>query len=178
MAERESLTACYVRQILDYNPDTGVFTWRERPCEHFKTMRACSTWNSRYAGTVAGTLDGKGYYQIGINQKLYRTHRLAWLWMTDSWPKDKIDHRDTCRSNNRWVNLREATQGQNLANMNLSRRNKSGFKGVSWKSSARKWQVFIQGCYLGLFDEDKLEDAATAYAKAASEFYGEFSRIG
>ncbi len=180
MAEREALTADYVRSILDYNPETGVFTWRSRPRDHFKTKRAYSIWNARFALKMAGSSDTK-YWQILINCHKYRAHRLAWLYMTGEWPKKRIDHRDTDPSNNRWINLREATNSENGSNRPTPSNNTSGYKGVSWRRDMGKWQVQIakSGKYfhIGYFDEDKLSNAAAAYANAAKDLHGEFAKV-
>jgi len=177
MAEREALTADYVRSILHYAPETGVFTWRERPCEHFATLNACGVWNSRCAGKTAGNID-RGYVQITIDGRPYRAHRLAWLYMTGEWPINDIDHASLDRSDNRFANLREATRSQNGANRRAMSNNTSGVKGVSWHASTRKWQARIQVAGkskpLGYFDD--LEAAAAAYERAAHETFGEFAR--
>jgi hypothetical protein len=98
--------------------------------------------------------------------------------MTGSWPVKKIDHRDTNRGNNRWLNLREATNSENGCNRAAPSSNTSGSKGVSWYSPRGKWRAAItvhgrQRC-IGYFD--KKEDAAAAYQKAAISHHGEFCR--
>jgi len=99
-------------------------------------------------------------------------------WMTGEWPKDKIDHRDTVRSNNRWSNLREATQADNLHNTGDYATNTSGRKGVSWCKSKYKWRSSImdRGRYMHLGYFDNIENAAAAYERAARELHGEFAR--
>jgi hypothetical protein len=180
MAEREALTAAYVRSILHYDPETGVFTWRERPREHFKTKRAHSVWNARYAHKVSGCLDNLCYWNIRINGRAHKSHRLAWLWMTGEWPKADIDHIGGDPLNNSWNNLRDAARSENMHNTCAYSNNTSGRKGVSWNSYAGKWRVQImkdgKRSHIGYFDEDKLEDAAGAYNKAARELHGKFAR--
>jgi hypothetical protein len=172
MAEREALTAEYVRSILDYNPETGVFTWRWR-------SDAQTRWNTHYAEQVAGSKNSNGYIIIHIGDRRYRAHRLAWLIATNAWPKNLIDHIDMDRSNNRLSNLREATHSQNKANRCKPSHNKSGYKGVSWSRTTNKWlaQIVVDGRPIPLGRFDDVEEAAMAYAKAAREIYGEFSRI-
>jgi hypothetical protein len=180
------LSAAYVRSILDYEPGAGEFRWKARTPNMFKhgkhsAAHTCAKWNSTYVGKVAGCANGGGYLQININDRPYQAHRLAWLWMTGEWPKEQIDHRDGDPSNNRWLNLREATQFQNMANSRKRSTNSSGVKGVHWNCVARKWHAGItkDGChrFLGSFDEDKLDEAAAAYANAAYELHGEFARL-
>ena len=168
------ITAEYVRDILDYNAETGDFTWRRREEMPLK-------WNARFAGHKAGSMAKNGYFRVTINYVDYFAHRLAWLYVTGSWPKEQIDHADLNQLNNRWVNLREATGAQNVCNRRLQSNNKSGFKGVCWDKRFGKWQVSIglngKRKTIGYFPEDKLDDAAAAYAKAALELHGEFARI-
>ena len=158
-----------LRGLLRYDQETGLLTWRVRVS------------NSVRAGTVAGTVDKKGYTVIGIARRYYKAHRLAWLYMTGSWPEDQIDHADGDKSNNRWFNLRAATASTNKANSRAYRRNQSGFKGVhrlrhkgqmsGWRAQIR---VNYQLIHLGTFDT--AEAAHAAYADAARKHFGEFGR--
>lgn len=175
------MTQSYLKECLDYDGLTGVFTWRERPREHFKCNRVCKRWNTIHSGNVAGSIDSYGYWQITIGNKFYRAHRLAWLWMTGELPARQIDHICGDKLNNSFANLRPATHGQNLRNRGAQSNNMSGRKGVSWNKKASKWSVQIDadGCrsHLGFYDEDKLDDAASAYERAAKELHGEFARV-
>ena len=160
------LKASRLRELLHYDPETGVFTWIVPPC------------NSIHAGDAAGSPNGKGYLVIGVDRVRVGSHRLAWLYMTGEWPNGQIDHIDLNRSNNRWANLRDATQSQNLANTLARANSKSGFKGVYWHKRRAKWHAQIRhrgkGKSLGLFDS--AGDAHRAYYAAAKELHGEFAR--
>lgn len=155
----------YLRRILKYDPETGVFTWAE------KTSRKV------LVGSVAGGRNVAGYTVIGIGGKTHYAHRLAFIYMTGSAP-DLIDHRDGDRSNNSWSNLRPANSQQNILNAKLAASNTSGFKGVSWHKGAGKWSAYIilddRKHHLGLFED--AEDAHRAYLDAARKAQPEFVR--
>jgi hypothetical protein len=93
------LTAERLRELLDYDPETGVFTRRITTGRN-RRWKAGDKVSGRPSATT-------GYLGIGIGKRRYAAHRLAWLWMTGEWPKNLMDHRDCDRTNNRWVNLRE-----------------------------------------------------------------------
>ena len=169
------ISAEYVRSILDYDPATGDFIWRKRI---FAAAKASNIWNARFAGTVAGTLNNRGYKTIMIGAKRYYAHRIAWLWMTGEWPRC-VDHRDLNCSNNRWCNLRDAKiSSNNQANRRAQSNNKSGLKGAHWFKRDGRWRSEIghdgRSIHLGYFDT--AEEAHAAYASAALELFGEFAR--
>ena len=161
-----SLTVERVKEVLNYNQETGVFTWRVQ-----KSARG----NIR---SVAGTSGRMGYWSIQIDNKIYKAHRLAWFVTYGRWPKDQIDHINGIRGDNRITNLREATPLQNARNTGAHRLNTSGFKGVVWHKYRKKWRSTIcinrKKKHLGTFSS--AEEAGEAYQKAALEHYGEFAR--
>jgi hypothetical protein len=156
----------YLTKVLNYDPDTGVFTWIERTSYVVK------------AGDVAGSMCTNGYWRIMLKRREYGAHRLAWFYMTGEWPLHHIDHKDRNPLNNRWSNLRIATLSQNQANTQCRPTNTSGRKGVTWNRRCAKWQAGIKvngrSYHLGLFDS--IDDAHDAYANAAKQFYGEYAR--
>jgi len=103
-------------------------------------------------------------------------HRLAFVYMTDDFPPNQIDHINGKTDDNRWSNLRICTQSQNKANSGKHKNNTSGYKGVCWRKDNKKWTAGIchegKRFHLGFFDDK--EDAAMAYNKAAVELHGEF----
>jgi hypothetical protein len=168
------LTVERLREALNYDPETGVLTWRPRPVGRSQHR----SWNTKYAGKPAGTLVQNGYLHVVIDGIAYRAHRLAWMHVHSTWPDSGIDHRDVDRTNNRLSNLRLASPAQNSANQRTARNNTSGVKGVSWSHNERKWRTSITVCgrshYLGHFVSK--DDAAIAYATAAVRLNGEFAR--
>lgn len=160
--------------VLDYNPETGIFTWRARPREEFKTLRAMAAWNGLHAGRPAGCAFNS-YLRTSIDYRYYQVHRLAWFYMTGEWPTGMIDHKNRTPNDNRWVNLREATGSQNQANRGLQKSNTTGAKGICWRGKRWVAQISVAGrcVYLGQFVQKT--DAVAAYEHAALMHHGEFA---
>jgi hypothetical protein len=159
------LTQYTLKDILDYDPKTGKFTWLVKPSARV------------YLGQQAGTIDVNGCRIIKIAGKNYKAHRLAWLWVHGEWPKLDLDFRNHDPDDNRIANLREATKSQNGAN-SVARRN--GLKGAYWHEADQKWTSTIQvngkQFWLGNFNTEK--EAHAAYCKAAKQHFGEFAYAG
>ncbi|MFA4904651.1 MAG: HNH endonuclease [Desulfobaccales bacterium] len=153
-----------LRELLEYNPNTGIFYWKE------------DRGNGR-VGKVAGCLNSEGYWKIKVDLINYLAHRLAWFYMVGIWPKDQIDHINGTKTDNSWANLREATPTINTENVHKARKdNACGLLGVSYKkscSSKHPWMSSIQVSgkrkRLGLFSTP--EDAHIAYLKAKRELH-------
>lgn len=161
-----AITQEQLKEILHYDFNTGVFSWR------------VATRNGQVpAGSVAGTTKTNGYVRIEINGRTYAAHRLAWLYMTGSWPPKIIDHIDNVRGNNRFANLRLASPSSNMWNRRKSKSNTSGIKGVTWSKKSQRWQAAIRVNYksihLGLFEAK--EDALEAVKTARIKYHGAFA---
>ena len=148
-----------VRDLLNYDAQTGEFTWRY-------------TRQGVPAGP-AGSYSGNGYLYITIDLQKYSAHRLAWLYVHGKWPNDQIDHINGNRADNRLINLREVTGAVNNQNQRRARTdNKScGLLGVSknrdkWR--ARIWLGGVERC-LGSFPTP--EEAHKAYLKAKRKLH-------
>ncbi len=159
----QNVTVERLRELLNYDLETGVFVWRTKRNGHVS------------AGRVAGYINGNGYCLIMVDRKFYKAARLAWLYVKGRWPADQIDHINRNRSDDRFGNLREATRSQNKANSLKYRNNTSGYKGVSRKRN--KWQADIgvsgKTVHLGCFSDPEI--ASHVYQKAALHFFGEFT---
>ena len=127
-AKAKTLSATQLRKLLKYDPATGVFRWRVHR-------------GRNNVGTVAGTHPPKGYRQIRIDGKIYRAHRLAWLYMTGKWPKLEIGYINHKTSDARWANLRAMTPSQRGAATRM--RNKLGVRGV-WMTKSGKYVARIK----------------------------------
>jgi hypothetical protein len=156
----ETLTAERLRELLHYNPETGVFTWR---VNH----------RSVKAGSVTGCPSSSGYLRIVVDGRLYTAHRLAWLYEYGAWPKDQIDHVDGVRSNNAIRNLRSCTRAENMQNQRPPSTNSSGYLGVSWRGGSKPWRAQI--CWarrvINLGNFPTPEEAHEAYLKAKRELH-------
>ena len=184
------LTAERARALLDYDPMTGVLTWKHRTPDMFTSGRnntaegCCARWNSIYAGVEAGSRysapDKKtGYISLHIvGFGNLKAHRIIWLMMTGEWPKGLVDHRDLDGYNNRWLNLRDATNAQNKANCGAYRNNTTGYKGVYKTKQSGKYLAKIRDgkklISLGTFYDPEIANAK--YGVAAEELRGEFAR--
>lgn len=109
-----------LRSILEYSPLTGEFTWLQRKVK-----------NQVKVGDKAGTTQKDGYVQIGIDNKKYHAHRLAWLYTFGVSPREQIDHVDGNPSNNKLGNLREVSPTENQRNQKMKSNNTSGITGVT-----------------------------------------------
>lgn len=160
------ITQDELKRVLRYDPETGDFIW-------------LISKKGLVRNTFAGHRNKRTkYLEIRINGQLYLGHRLAWLYMTGEWPKKNIDHRDLDGSNDRWRNLRECNQSQNMANGSRPKHNTSGLKGAGWCKSAKRWRAQIKknkkNMFIGYFDT--VEEAHAAYMRKARELFGEFAR--
>jgi hypothetical protein len=139
-------------QVLDYNPETGVFTRR------LKQMGTAQ-------GKISGSITSHGYLVTSVDNRLYSCHRLAWLYMTGNWPQGHIDHINGNRSDNRFENLRDVTQQQNIQNQRKAQKsNKStGILGVFKNGSGFAARISHNNTkiYLGTFKT--IEEAEAAY---------------
>jgi len=148
-------------QLLDYNPETGVFTNKER--------RA----NCCVVGAAAGSINSKGYRVIKLGQRAYKAHRLAIFYVTGAWPPDQVDHINGVKDDNRYANLRPADQFINQQNKHgpvagsasgLLGAHRGGWKGRRWVAEIRRNGVRL---YLGVFRTPEEAHAAYMKAKAA-----------
>ena len=168
--KNKSLTQKRLREVLSYDPCSGVFIWYDQ----------YGKGKNQSSGSVAGHKNSKGYLCITVDGNIYKAHRLAWLYMTGEWPKEVIDHKDTVKDNNKFDNLREATLSENAQNqIKPSRNNKSGRLGVTWDKKQEKWAATIcingKNRRLGRFHDPDVAHAAYLAAKAT---HHPFANIG
>lgn len=128
---KTDLTAQRLRELLHYDPETGVFT---------RAVRA----GHAAAGSLAGCLDCHGYIRIKVAGDYFRAHRLAWLYVHGAWPAGFIDHVNGVRNDNRMLNIRCGTNAQNLQNLKSSRRGKNGGYPLGVYKQKNRFKAVIQ----------------------------------
>lgn len=156
------ITQSYLKEILNYDPETGLFTWKVEKDRNIS------------GADIAGYLDkSDGYFRIRIGKRHYKAHRLAWLYIHGRWPSEQIDHINRNRSDNRLCNLRECTHAQNQQNRSSVKKSSSKYLGVSWDNLRSKWRAQIQingkNKNLGAFDTEA--EANEAYLAAKAELH-------
>jgi hypothetical protein len=149
------LTQQRLKEVLDYSPETGSF------------IRKIKQSGVRQ-GAISGSLSTDGYLITSIDQKPYKCHRLAWLYMTGKWPIGYIDHINGNRSDNRFANLRDVPPSENVHNQRKAQlRNQStGVLGTFVNGSGFAARIAHNNTkiYLGTFRT--LEEASAAYVAA------------
>jgi len=167
------ITQAFVRDVLDYDPDTGEFRWRLRtPNEHY-SEHVCRALNARDAGKVAGSSCGQNYLKVQLLGAKYMLHRVAFLWQHGEWPDGEVDHIDGNPQNNAMCNLRVVTKAHNRRNAARRRDNDSGVTGVWRVPKSGKWLAYIryEGRLRNLGRYVAIEEAIAA-RKAAEVRYG------
>ena len=155
------LTQERLKELLSYDPETGVF------------VRVKALKGHAQLGRIAGSVNTiTGYLFITIDLKKYGAQRLAWLYMTGKFPPVDIDHIDRNPLNNTFVNLRAVTKSENQHNREKSRNNTSGHKGVCYDKSRGKWlaNIGFNGSVKNLGRFPTPEEASAAYL-AAQKIY-------
>lgn len=157
------ITAERLMELLDYDPDSGIFTWKVDKGRVKKGSRAGSTWKGKY-------------WRIVVDQGHYYAHSLAFLAMTGKIPA-LIDHVNKDGNDNRWRNLRRANKFQSAQNKLLTVRNSSGYIGVYQCGTTGRWvaQIVDRGRtkFLGRYDTPEL--AAKTRDQYAKELHGKFA---
>ncbi|MEX5744645.1 HNH endonuclease signature motif containing protein [Massilia sp. X63] len=154
-----------VKELLEYDFKSGLFKWKK------------VTSNRAVLGAEAGWFhQASGYRIISIDGEKIRSHRLAWFYMTGAWPPDQIDHINGVRDDNRWCNLRPATDAQNAQNKRHAKsdNHSSGLLGVSRNDKRfRPWRAHLtlSGKYYHLGNYETKEEAHEAYLKAKRKMH-------
>lgn len=150
-----------LREVLRYDPDSGVLTWRV-------TLGARAK-----AGDVAGSRCGQGYIALGLDGvRSVPAHRIAWAITHGEWPGLEVDHINGNRADNRLANLRLVTTAENHQNMRRARSDSStGVLGVSRRGDRYRAQIQVAGQKRWLGEFPTLEQARSAYVAAKRELH-------
>lgn len=151
------LTHERLREILEYNPETGIFRWKKPKY-------------GRRKNKIAGCKNHNGYIMITHKGKKYQAHRLAFLYMGGYMPENIVDHIDRDPSNNKWDNLREVSHQCNMRNRTHNFNSTSGITGVVWRNYAWVAQIVVnrEYKYLGIYKN--FDDAVMARWRAELKF--------
>lgn len=156
----------FLMERLSYCQETGHFTWLVN-----------GRGINRKVGLRAGRINGYGYLVIKVSGRTLLAHRLAWLFVTGSWPTAEMDHINRVRDDNRFCNLREATIAQNRQNTLGHSSRRYSYKGVKKRANRKRWTASIfeggKSKHLGTFDTE--EEAGKAYIDYVNSTKGEFS---
>lgn len=162
-AKEQALSHEYLVDVLEYDPEVGLFIWKKPVARRIKP------------GMVAGALNKNGYLFIKVGKYIYRAHRLAWFYFYGEWPPTdsyQIDHIDGNRLNNSIHNLRLVTNTKNAKNHGLYKHNTSGVSGICFCTLNGKWKASIvlnqKRVHLGYYN--KFEDAVAARKQAEKEY--------
>lgn len=159
------ITQSRLKEVLLYNPTDGVFVWLESRGRVSK-------------GSIAGAKHKEGYIRIRIDGVEYLAHRLAWLYMKGVLPDCLIDHKNGVRDDNRWCNIRVATEQQNMHNASIGKRNSTGIKGLCLDKRIQKWygQVMKNGkSHTTKYCTDR-DEAVRLLTNLRNKLHGEFAK--
>lgn len=178
MKAKKKLEIEVVKQLVDYCPQSGLFTWRKRDEKFIQSRDAsvkrkiCKNWNARYCEKPAfTTMSARGYFVSTILCQRFYAHQIAWAIFNNEWP-DEIDHINGDRTDNRIENLRNVNHAENMKNLRRQKRNKTGAVGVWYDSARQSYQSYItvdkKRINLGRYK--CLDDAIDARKKAEISF--------
>ncbi len=165
--KRSGVTANQVRKLFTYDSDEGHLRW------------AVSRQKINI-GDVAGYKNtSDGYWYVGFDYNEFLAHRVIWLWVTGEWPKSQIDHWDGDRVNNKWINLREATNSLNGRNKTKPQSNNksTGIRGIDIRRRKYRVRINIDGKEIVVGRFLTLEEAKVARIEAERQYFGVFAPL-
>lgn len=159
------LTAERARHLLSYDPETGWLTWKVQTSRRIQVGRRAGTREIRKPA-------GFPIRRICIDGGTYYEHRVIWLIVTGSWPRNQIDHINHDATDNRIKNLREVTHLENAQNQSMKSNNSTGVTGVYWANRDKAFvaEIVVNKKKINLGNFRSLESAAKARAEAESTY--------
>ena len=132
---------------------------------------------NKLTGKAAGSLNDEGYINIKVDGKMYKAHRLTYIYHHGDIPyKMEIDHVNGVKNDNRIENLRLATHGQNQQHAGMQANNTSGAKGVNQEGEKWRARIMVDKVAVHLGRYDSIEEASKAYKEAAKKLHGKFAK--
>lgn len=172
---QELRSVLYIRNRCLYWPSSGEVWFKHQNFGENPTPRQ-KQWNTRFAGKKTGYLNTNGYIRVslGPNSQEYYVHQIAFA-IIEGYIPEEVDHIDKDKSNNEWINLRDADHSKNMKNVLMRSINSSGLKGVSWSKWNNKWRMDIRSNGVRYYSyHNTPEDAYLAYCDKSIELHGEF----
>lgn len=171
-----AVTALELRDLVEYCPESGAFTFKVRPRKYFSNDGSCAAWNKRFPGTSALASESHGGYRFGYlcGVKIY-AHKAAWAMAFGAWPGCQVDHIDRDASNNRIANLRLAEAAQNA--MNRGAYGSVPLIGVWKEREGFRAQVTVNKKRVWSRRFETAEIAARARDAVAIQYHGEFAAL-
>lgn len=164
--KQASLTADSLREMLCYDSETGIFTWRET--RHWRALK----------GTVAGGCSHqRGYRAIRINYRSYLAHRLAWLYVYGEWPSKEVDHINGDTADNSIKNLRQCTRQQNCWNGTVRDQNGVGERHIYRRGNSFRVKFLKNKKYLYNRQFKTLERAIAERNAVSKQLFGDYSPV-
>jgi hypothetical protein len=164
-----------LRQLLDYDSETGVLSWAEPTRSWFASRTHWEAYQLMKANKPPFSTEQSGGYKAGrVGGQILLAHRVAWAYHYGAWPTENIDHINQNKTDNCISNLRDVPQSENAKNQCRRSNNTSGVTGVYWAAKRKKWAAAIAlpgGKCVALGRYDTLAEAA-AVRKAAEKKYG------
>ena len=172
MAKYTTIPIETLRQVLEYNPETGQLFWKHRSPELFKSNghNSEAAWNTRYAGKETFLyVNPRGYLTGHIFEIGFRAHRVCWALYYGYWPEE-VDHEDHDGLNNRLKNLVSGSHVKNLRNQSLRKTNTSGVCGVWRQNNSWVAEIKVDGMKICLGSFASISEAAQARKRAEIKY--------
>jgi len=149
------LTAERVKEVFNYDPETGEF------------YRKLDKYGRHITPYKVGFTMSNGYTYLSIDGKQVRAHRIAWLYVTEQWPDLFVDHINGDKSDNRFCNLRVATPRINAENRRAPKTTSTtGHMGVSQERSVWRATITTNKKFRRIGTFKTPQEAHDAYLKA------------
>lgn len=163
------IEAAELTNLFDVDFHAGTLTWKNVSKYH-KEKNGCP------AGTPRKNRNDKVYWVITIRKHAYKRSRIIFAMAHGRWPKDNIDHINGNSTDDRLVNIREATATQNAWNHKTRSKRLPLPMGVRVVGSGR-YQARIscnkQMHHLGTYATP--EEASIVYRQHRKEKFGAFA---